>query len=141
LKPNGEASHVNIMLSQLKVSAFNPSFWKIHNLNKTHQLKPGIGAGIWSVMKPHCSCSTSTKCRLALTVCSSMLGRNGFIEGFWVWAFVYWSVLNCGRSYNRNRESEHSGRSKFPLGNKNGGKFYPQPPDRSAQCVALVDRH
>ncbi len=47
---NREALYVDI--SWLKASAVY-SFWKTCNVNKTSQLKPGKGDGIWWVIVPH----------------------------------------------------------------------------------------
>jgi hypothetical protein len=47
-KHNARWQHV----SRLKASAFCPS-WKKTNINKTHQLIPGIGTAILGVMEPH----------------------------------------------------------------------------------------
>ncbi len=49
-KHNARWLHV----SQLKAGVVNYSIWKTCIVNKTCQLKPGKGAGIWWTMKPHC---------------------------------------------------------------------------------------
>jgi hypothetical protein len=56
---NGEVSSVNIMLDGTMCPGQKLACFvlckKSMNVNKTHQLIPGIGTTIFGVMEPHCS--------------------------------------------------------------------------------------
>jgi hypothetical protein len=51
----------------------------MYNVNKTHQLKPGKGAGIWRVMEPHCQGKQGRRYGLAILL--TFLPLSGVYTG------------------------------------------------------------